>query len=143
MERYRYMGTVDNARDLHTIISLLPAGGARIMSYYGISSAVGLTYAAMYPTGFDGMMFDSALNTEELFETGLNGPSTVQDAEKALSLFYDRCAAAGPCANPTVPIEQCPTGCYFWKPTAAQVKVSMRLILSGWMLTILGTIPSS
>lgn len=123
-----YMGTADNARDLHTIVSLLPAG-QKIMTYYGPSSAIGLTYAAMYPTGFDGMTFDGALNVEELFATGLNSPSTVQDGDKALQMFFDSCAAAGPnTCDITTSFFNCPSnGCWFWRPTGKQVKVRVHV----------------
>jgi hypothetical protein len=122
-----YMGTADNARDLHKIVSLLPAG-QKIMTYYGPASAIGLTYAAMYPTGFDSMTFDGAVNVEELYATGLNSPSAVQDGDKALQMFFDSCAAAGPnTCDPTTNFLFCPSnGCYFWRPTGKEVKVRAR-----------------
>ncbi|KAH6683911.1 hypothetical protein B0J14DRAFT_663430 [Halenospora varia] len=118
-----YMGTADNALDLHTIVSLLQTGNKKkSMIFYGGTTAFGLTYATIHPNEFDQILFYSAVNAKELFTSGLNSPSAIKDEEKALLAFFDCCAAAGECTIGTT-LELCNPGCYFWKPTAARVKV--------------------
>src|SRR5438034_3026557 len=115
------MGTADNARDLNTILKQLPAG-KKTMIFYGYPTAIGITYAAMFPNEFDAMTLDGAVNAEELFASGLNTPDAVQDGEKALQAFFDSCSAAGHCAA-NVPFDDCPVGCYFWESTPEAIKV--------------------
>ena len=115
------MGTADNARDLNTIVKQLPTG-KNSMLFYGYPTAIGITYAAMFPNGFDTMTLDGAVNAEKLFASGLNTPDAVQDGEKALQVFFDSCSAAGPCAA-DVPFENCTVGCYFWESTPEAIKV--------------------
>ncbi|KAH8679644.1 hypothetical protein BGZ60DRAFT_234610 [Tricladium varicosporioides] len=117
-----YMGTADNAKDLHTIVSLLQTGNKKkSMIFYGGTTAIGLTYAAMYPTEFDQILLYGAVNSEELFTSGLNSPSAIRDGEKALRAFFDSCSASSECTIGTT-FELCNPGCYFWKPTANAVK---------------------
>lgn len=128
------MGTADNARDLRTIVKQLPAGKKKSMLFYGYPTAIGLTYAAMFPNGFDFMILNGAVNADKLFESGLNSPDAVQDADKALRVFFDSCSAAGPCAA-NVPIQDCTQGCYFWEATPKAIKVGFwRIVKSSDIL---------
>ena len=117
------MGTADNARDLNTIVKQLPPG-QKAMLFYGYPTAIGITYAAMFPNGFDMMTLDGAVNAQKLFASGLNTPDAIRDAEKALQVFFDSCAAAGPC-DANVPFDNCQVGCYFWESTADAIRVRL------------------
>lgn len=117
------MGTADNARDLNTIVKQLPPGKISML-FYGYPTAIGITHAAMFPNDFDSMTLDGAVNAQKLFASGLNTPDVVQDGEKALQVFFDSCAAAGPCAA-SVAFDDCQVGCYFWEPTADAIRVRL------------------
>jgi hypothetical protein len=94
---------------------------------------MGATYAALFPNGFDRMTMDGSSDAAKVYDQGNNNPVTIQDGEKGLQAFFDSCAAAQPCTitdpdaglDPSSP-HFC-TGCYFWAPTAAEVKVSLEL----------------
>jgi hypothetical protein len=120
------MGSADAARDLNNIVSKLPPGKILHIHNYGYTTVMGTIYAALFPNGFDRMTNDGTFDAAKVVKDGGNDPVAIKDAEKALQAFFDSCAAAQPCTiadpgaffNP----DAC-TGCYFWAPTAAGVKV--------------------
>jgi pimeloyl-ACP methyl ester carboxylesterase len=118
---YRYIGTADNVRDLNNIVTQLNSKFVA-MYFYSYYTMIGTSYASMYPNGFDRMIFDGTVNAELQYSIGDNGISSLQDAEKGLQIFFDSCAASTKCSWPANPLYTC-TGCYFWAPTAAGVKV--------------------
>jgi hypothetical protein len=73
----------------------------------------------MYPKGFDKMALDGVVNTAKLYLLGDNGPGSIIDAQKAVQVYYDSCAAAGPCTSSSIP----GTCCEFWAATPAAVQV--------------------
>jgi hypothetical protein len=130
------MSSADHAQDLHNIISQLPSGNLRIIHNYDYNTVLGLTYAAMYPDGFDRMINDGTFDAVKVWKSGDNDPVSVQDANKAVEAYFDSCAASQPCsidglATPdpnNFPIGNC-AGCYFWNSTASAIKVRYYLSL--------------
>lgn len=117
------MGTPDNVRDLNNIVTQLSVPSKSIAAYfYSYYTMIGVTYASMYPNGFDRMILDGQVNAELQYSIGDNGASSLQDAEKGLQIFFDSCAAAPKCNWPADPLYTC-AGCYFGASTAAGVKV--------------------
>lgn len=108
-----FMGTADNARDMNQIVTLLKAQSSAVifMRFHDYSTALGVTYASLYPDGFDRMLLDGTVDVRKVFKSGDNGVSSIQDASKAEQVFFDSCAAAGA------------GGCGFWAATPALVKV--------------------
>jgi hypothetical protein len=115
----RYIGSADSARDLNRIITLIGGNKLRTMNFYGYSTVLGTTYAAMFPNGFDRMLLDGVVNTPKLYLVGDNGPSSIIDAKKGEQVFFDSCSAAGACPASGFNGNCCP----FWAATPALVQV--------------------
>ncbi|KAJ3484269.1 hypothetical protein NLJ89_g11994 [Agrocybe chaxingu] len=100
--------TTDNvARDM---LSIVQAHGREKLLYWGISygSAIGSTFAAMFPDKIERLLIDGVLDVEGYYT--MDYANGVLDADKALQTFFDGCAAAGP------------DRCAFYSPSPSEIK---------------------
>ncbi|KAF7304001.1 AB hydrolase-1 domain-containing protein [Mycena indigotica] len=89
----KYLTTDNVARDMQSINQKL---GYDKLQYYGFSygTALGATFAAMFPDKIERMILDGVIGMEGWFQTNETIASTSIDA--ALGTFFTSCAAAGP-----------------------------------------------
>ncbi|KAJ7902944.1 TAP-like protein-domain-containing protein [Mycena leptocephala] len=109
---FKYMTTDNVARDMLLITQRF---GFERLKYYGVSSvaifpvrsALGATFAALFPDKVERIIIDGVLDVNAWFKANLTIEAT--DADKVLQAFFDGCAAAGP------------ELCAFYKPTPAEI----------------------
>ena len=92
-----YIDTPNNARDLKSIIKAIKAiGGKGKFAFWGYQYAtlLGETFAGFYPDCLDYLILDGVVQGEKAYGFGDNGPSSIQDAEKAFNVFFTSCAKA-------------------------------------------------
>ncbi|KAI4212385.1 MAG: hypothetical protein LQ351_004955 [Letrouitia transgressa] len=89
-----YIDTPNNARDLKTIIKAIGGRGKFAFWGYQYASLLGETLAGLYPNVLDNLILDGVVQGEKAYKFGDNGPSAIQDAEKAFNVFFTSCANA-------------------------------------------------
>jgi pimeloyl-ACP methyl ester carboxylesterase len=89
----KYAGTVANAQDM---ANFLDVSGIGDLWYLGMSygTALGQTFAAMFPDRVGRMVLDSNVDATEWY-TGVN-PHLASGADEALESFFSYCRLAGP-----------------------------------------------
>jgi pimeloyl-ACP methyl ester carboxylesterase len=97
----RYAGTVATAQDMLHYIQLRAKDTGRSpetakLWYYGISygTALGGTFAALYPDRVERMILDGVLSLENEFTADWEG--SLADGDKAARFWFQRCFEAGP-----------------------------------------------
>ncbi|KAL8646187.1 MAG: hypothetical protein Q9210_006280 [Variospora velana] len=90
-----YIDTPNNTRDLKTIIKAIGGKGKIAFWRYQYATLIGETYAGIYPNDLDYLILDGVVQGEKAYALGDDGPSSIQDAEKAFNVFFTSCAAAG------------------------------------------------
>ncbi|KAJ6480975.1 TAP-like protein-domain-containing protein [Mycena sanguinolenta] len=102
----RFMNTDHTARDMLRIVQ---AHGREQLQYWGFSygSALGATFAAMFPQNVGRLVVDGVLDAEDYYAAKL--ASTMIDTDKVWMAFINGCVAAGPKA------------CALFAPTTAEV----------------------
>ncbi|KAJ7259819.1 Alpha/Beta hydrolase protein [Mycena rebaudengoi] len=106
-DNYLQHMTTDNvARDM---LRITEAFGFEKLQYWGISygSVLGATFASLFPDKVGRLIIDGVLDMEAYYTGNLTNQMT--DTDKALQIFFDGCAAAGP------------AGCAFHAPSPAAV----------------------
>lgn len=97
----RYAGTVATAQDMLHYIQLRAKDTGKSpesakLWYYGISygTALGGTFAALYPDRVERMILDGVLSLENEFTANWEG--SLADGDKAARFWFQRCFEAGP-----------------------------------------------
>lgn len=97
----RYAGTVATAQDMLHYIQLRAKDTGKSpesakLWYYGISygTALGGTFAALYPDRVERMILDGILSLENEFTANWEG--SLADGDKAARFWFQRCFEAGP-----------------------------------------------
>ncbi|KAJ7683904.1 TAP-like protein-domain-containing protein [Mycena olivaceomarginata] len=100
----KYMTTDNTARDMLLISQKF---GFEKLQYYGVSSVIGATFAALFPDKVERIIIDGVLDADEWYKANLTSEGI--ETDKVLQTFFDGCAEAGPDL------------CAFYKPTAAEI----------------------
>lgn len=93
-----HLTTENTATDMLTIAR---AHGSDMVQYWGVSygTTLGVTFAAMYPDKIGRFVLDGVADSEDYYSDSLHG-SSLGDIDKAMQLFFDTCADAGPDSCP-------------------------------------------
>ncbi|KAH8646011.1 Alpha/Beta hydrolase protein [Tricladium varicosporioides] len=98
-----HMSTADVVRDMINILNQYAAGPEsygveypRDLNFWGYSygTIIGQTFASMYPDRVGRLVLDGVVDADD-YNAGLNLKS-LQDTDKAFSIFFEYCHAAGP-----------------------------------------------
>lgn len=113
-EKARFMDTGSVARDM---VSIASAMGQEKVNYWGISygTVLGQYFAAMFPEKVGLMFIDGVADAVQWRDGDVT--SALQDADKVMDEFYERCSKAGPSV------------CAIAEPTAEATKARVVKIL--------------